>query len=123
MSSILNPHDTTNSSHFLIYVLVSSDHNVALTFPFLCCSETALPGQTRVGYVKFESATDAGVALHLNNTVFVDRPLNIGPQFDGECYIGLITVGNQTKVPYCCPFLIGKILHALDFALFLCELS
>ena len=41
-------------------------------------------GQTRVCYVKFDTVTDAGVALHLTNTVFVDRAIVVTPVKDGE---------------------------------------
>jgi arginine/serine-rich splicing factor 12 len=34
---------------------------------------------TRVCYVKFYDSEDAGVALHLTNTVFIDRALVVTP--------------------------------------------
>ena len=39
---------------------------------------------SQVCYVKFEKAEDVGVAMHLTNTVFVDRALIIVPVSDGK---------------------------------------
>ena len=41
-------------------------------------------GQPRVCYVKFDTQTDAGVSLHLTNTVFVDRAIVVTPVKDGR---------------------------------------
>lgn len=42
-----------------------------------------VPVTTKVCYVKFMDATDAGVALHLTHTVFVDRALIVVPVAGG----------------------------------------
>ena len=38
----------------------------------------------RVCYVRFEDASSVGVALHLTNTVFIDRALIVVPVMDGK---------------------------------------
>lgn len=38
----------------------------------------------KVCFVRFEDSVTTGVALHLSNTVFIDRPLAICPYHDGE---------------------------------------
>ena len=42
---------------------------------------------TRVCYVKYDDTTSVGVALHLTNTVFIDRALIIVPVMDGKIFI------------------------------------
>jgi hypothetical protein len=42
------------------------------------------PTQTKVAYARFDSSENVEVALHLTNTVMVDRALIILPYPDGE---------------------------------------
>ena len=46
-------------------------------------SDTTLNMKTQVCYVKFDKSEDVGVAMHLSNTVFVDRPITIEPYAPG----------------------------------------
>ena len=39
--------------------------------------DLAAPVQLRICFVKYAEASDVSVALHLNNTVFIDRALNV----------------------------------------------
>lgn len=39
---------------------------------------------TKIVYVKFEDSQSTGVALHLNNTVFIDKAMIIVPVMDGR---------------------------------------
>ena len=38
----------------------------------------------RVAYVEYEDSSSAGVALHLSNTVFVDRAMMVVPVMSGR---------------------------------------
>lgn len=42
------------------------------------------PNQTKVAYVRYESSEHVEVALHLTNTVMVDRALILVPYPDGK---------------------------------------
>ena len=56
---------------------------IELWFSFLCRRSETQVG-TRVCYVKYDDTTSVGVALHLTNTVFIDRALIIVPVMDGK---------------------------------------
>ncbi len=43
-----------------------------------------VPVASKVCYVQFEKAEDVGVAMHLTNTVFIDRALIVMPVPDGK---------------------------------------
>ena len=46
-------------------------------------SDVSMGLQSKMAYVKFEEASDVGVALHLTNTVFIDRAIIVVPVADG----------------------------------------
>ena len=52
-------------------------------------SDMSMGMQSKVCYVKFENSGDVGVALHLTNTVFIDRAIIVVPVADGK-YSGVL---------------------------------
>ena len=43
------------------------------------CFSESVPVNSKVCFIKFEEASNVGVALHLTNTVFIDRALIVVP--------------------------------------------
>jgi hypothetical protein len=56
-----------------------------LFLPF--CRASELQVTAKVCYVKYDDSTSVGVALHLTNTVFIDRALVVIPVMEGQCFV------------------------------------
>jgi hypothetical protein len=59
------------------------EFNVFTANVLYCSSPDGAP-VTKICYVKFDDSQSTGVALHLNNTVFIDKALIIVPVMDGK---------------------------------------
>ena len=76
------------------------EFNVFTANVLYCSSPDGAP-VTKICYVKFDDSQSTGVALHLNNTVFIDKALIIVPVMDGKYIIYMPTCENPFDILKC----------------------